>query len=153
MKIDVKKILLELQDLPKYSSQISLQGVKDIDDCFYGTGRLTNLENHKESDFIVPNFPHMEYTNHILKELKMFRSRVMKLDAKACYTYHKDPTKRLHIPLITNENCFFVIEDEIVRLPADGNYYLIDTTKKHTFVNSSLESRIHIVGCVEEIFN
>jgi len=69
------------------------------------------------------------------------------MGGKTCYTYHQDPTKRIHIPLITNENCFMVIEDEIYRYPAEGDYYLVDTTKRHTFVNASFEERIHIVGC------
>lgn len=147
MKINIEKILLELQDLPKYSLQISLQGVKDVDDYFYGTGKGAEL-NHKETDFIFPNFPNMKYTNSVIKELKMFRTRLMRMQQKTCYTYHKDPTKRLHIPLITNENCFMIIEDQVHRYPADGSYYLIDTTKKHTFVNASFDYRIHLVGCV-----
>ena len=48
---------------------------------------------------------------------------------------HYDQVKRLHIPIVTNEYCFFVIEDKIVRYPADGNYYIIDTTKHHTAIN------------------
>ena len=79
----------------------------------------------------------------------MFRSRLMKMQPKTCYTYHWDPTKRMHKPLITNEDNFFIIEDELSRYPADGSYYLVDTTKKHTFVNASRENRIHIVGCVD----
>ena len=74
----------------------------------------------------------------------------MNMKPKTCYSYHWDPTKRMHIPLLTNENNFFVIDDEISRYPADGSYYLIDTTKKHTFVNASFENRLHIVGCVNE---
>ena len=30
--------------------------------------------------------------------------------------------------------------------PANGNHYIADTTKPHTFVNASREERIHIVG-------
>ncbi len=70
----------------------------------------------------------------------------MKLKSKTCYSYHQDQGKRFHIPLITNDNCFFVVEDKIVRYPADGNYYIVDTTKKHTAVNASWEDRIHLIG-------
>jgi len=34
-----------------------------------------------------------------------------------------------------------------MHLPADGRYYEIDTTQKHTALNGSWEDRIHIVGC------
>lgn len=147
--IDIERILLELELLPKYDTQISLQGIKGINDPNYGTGRLMDL-NNSEKDFIEPLFPQMKYTYSILNELKMFRTRIMRMNEKTCYSYHKDPTKRVHIPLITNENCFMVIEDKIYRYPANGNYYLVDTTKKHTFINASFEKRIHLVGCVEE---
>lgn len=144
--IDIEKILLELTLLPEFDEQIMLQGVEGIDDPNYGLGFFYD-NDHNEEDFNVELYPSITYTNSIIKKLGMTRTRVMKMQAKTCYSYHKDMTQRIHIPLITNENCFFVIEDEVVRLPADGNYYLIDTTKKHTFVNASWEERIHIVGC------
>jgi len=139
--------------LPEYDQQIMLQTVesqveryREPPDPFYGIG-MAREWNHTEDEFIYPIFD-MPYTNGILKELKMFRSRIMNMPSKTCYSYHTDPSKRMHIPLVTNENCFFVIDDEVVRLPADGNHYVIDTTKIHTFVNASFENRIHIVGCI-----
>ena len=160
MSIDINKILMELDSLT-YDEQIMLQTVSGCTDPSYGTGSL--LQDHTgtmeervvlvreiEKDFIVPLWPQLIYTNQILEELGMYRSRVMKMKSKTCYTYHIDPTCRMHIPLKTNENCFFVIEDEVIRLPADGKSYRVDTTKKHTFVNASFEDRIHIVGCIGE---
>ena len=143
MPIDIERILLELEILPLYENQLSLQ----VDENGKGAeGQFTSLER-KESDYHILAY-NMPYTNSIIESLGMFRSRVMRMQPKTCYSYHVDATKRMHIPLITNENCFFVIEDEIVRLPADGNSYVIDTTKKHTFVNASFEERLHLVGCI-----
>lgn len=152
---------MELDSLPHYDSQIMLQTVTGCTDPAYGTGSL--LQNHKgtmeervalvkeiEKEFTVPLWPGLIYTNQILTDLGMYRSRVMKMRDRTCYSYHVDPTGRIHIPLKTNENCFFVIEDEVVRLPANGSSYFIDTTKKHTFVNASFEERVHIVGCIGE---
>lgn len=148
MHIDIDRILLEIQSLPKYNEQLSLQ---ITDQGTSGEGQLAKLD-YKEEDFNVFAYD-LPYTNSILSELKMYRSRLMNMPPKYCYSYHKDPTPRMHIPLITNENCFFVVNDEVIRLPADGNHYLIDTRKIHTFVNASFENRLHIVGCVnEEIF-
>ena len=65
-----------------------------------------------------------------------------------CYSYHRDQTKRLHIPIITNDKCFLVVDDEVVRTPIEGNSYVIDTTKIHTAVNASFEDRIHLIGCL-----
>ena len=145
MSINIEHILLELEDLPKYDTQLSLQVTAD--GCS-GEGQLAKLD-YKEEDFNVFAYD-IPYTNSVLSELGMYRTRLMNMKPKTCYSYHWDPTKRMHIPLLTNENNFFVIDDEISRYPADGSYYLIDTTKKHTFVNASFENRLHIVGCVSE---
>lgn len=148
--LDIQKILNELKLLPEYDKQIMLQGVNSKADHSYGTGRLDDIDNSVkewEQDFKEFLFPELEYVNFTLKKLNMTRTRVMKMAPKTCYSYHQDPSKRVHIPLITNEKCFFVVADEVIRLPADGNYYVIDTTKLHTFVNASFEDRIHIVGC------
>jgi len=144
MSINIEHILLELESLPKYDTQLSLQVTADGSS---GEGQLAKLD-YKEEDFNVFAYD-IPYTNSVLSELGMYRSRLMNMKPKTCYSYHWDPTKRMHIPLLTNENNFFIIDDEISRYPADGSHYLIDTTKKHTFVNASFESRLHIVGCVD----
>ena len=132
MRIDIEHILLELESLPEYDTQLSLQVTSSGSS---GEGKLNDLD-FLEKDFNVFAYD-LPYTNSILSELGMYRTRLMNMKPKTCYSYHWDPTKRMHIPLITNENNFFVIDDEVSRYPADGSYYLIDTTKKHTFVNAS----------------
>ena len=147
MKISINKILKELEFLPEYDTQISLQGVEGQTDLFYGTGKLSDCK-HKEPEFIHPLFTELKYTNKIISDLGMCRTRLMKLEPFHCYSYHRDACKRIHIPIITNERCMFIIDDEVHRYPADGNSYLIDTTKQHTAINASYEDRYHIVGCV-----
>ena len=147
--IDIDRILVELEMHVPKARQVALQGVKGNRDPFYGVGKLSEV-HHRENEFVVPNFD-MKYTNSVLEELGMFRSRLMTMCKTSCYSYHKDSTKRIHIPLITNDKCFFVIDDIVNRYPADGNYYIADTTKMHTFVNASWEDRIHIVGCTNEM--
>lgn len=144
ISIDIDHILLELENLPTYDTQLSLQVTQAGTG---GEGKLENL-NNVEKDFNVFAFD-IPYTNSVLSELGMYRSRLMRIRPKTCYSYHWDLTKRMHIPLITNDDNFFVIDDVVSRYPADGSYYLVDTTKKHTFVNASFESRLHIVGCVD----
>ena len=148
MRVDINKILTELSSLPDFKEQLSLQGVFGQQNYEYGTGKLEGLE-HKEEDFTEFLFD-LPYTNSILEKEGMFRTRVMKLKPKSCYTYHKDPTKRKHIPLVTNYNCFFVVQDEVVRMPANGSVFILDTTKMHTALNASRKERIHIVGCFKE---
>ena len=83
-----------------------------------------------------------------MKDLKMFRTRVLILRPYECYSYHRDYTKRIHIPVITNKSSFIVEDRQLKHLPADGNYYVVDTTKMHTALNGSRnnEDRLHIVG-------
>lgn len=52
---------------------------------------------------------------------------------------------RLHIPLITNEQCFFDYEDSRHHLPADGSAFLVLISKRHRAVNLSEEKRYHII--------
>lgn len=146
MEINIDIILLEIEKHIQDAPQVCLQGVEGIKDPFYGTGRIDTF-NHKENEFVIPLFD-IPYTNSIIKELKMHRTRVIKMPPISCYSYHKDPTKRIHIPLVTNKDCFMVLDDKVYRYPANGNYYIVDTTNQHTFINGSLEERIHLVGCV-----
>ena len=141
MLIDIERILLELEMLPEYATQLSLQVTQDNNG---GEGELSKL-NNAEKDFNTFAFE-LPYTNSVISNLNMYRTRVMRLLPNTCYTYHTDFTKRIHIPLITNDSCFLILKDQLSRYPANGNYYVIDTTKKHTFVNASHDDRIHIVG-------
>jgi hypothetical protein len=147
--IDIAKIIKELDVLPEYDKQICLQSTAEDRNPFSGCGKLKKIQ-YKEEEFTTLLFD-IPYTNSIIKELGMHRTRVLKLFPKQCYTYHKDPTKRIHIPLISNESCFLIVDKELIQLPADGSYHLIDTTQLHTSINAhGRKERIHIVGCVNE---
>ena len=148
MPIDLDKIKDELKLLPNFNDQICLQGVDDNPDPFFGCGTLSNIKPYKETDFTELNF-NLPYINSIIEELNMYRTRVLVLKPKMCYSIHNDPTKRIHIPVITNENCWLIVNKEIIHLPADGRHYEIDTTQKHTALNGSWEDRINIVGCID----
>ena len=152
MSLDLNKIKEELKRLPKFKApflnQICLQGVEDNPDPFFGCGKVDSLEPHKETDFTEFNFD-LPYINHIIDELNLYRTRVLVLHPKVCYTLHRDPSKRIHIPVVTNDLCWVIVNKEIMHLPADGRYYEIDTTKEHTALNGSWQVRTHIVGCVK----
>jgi len=141
---DLNKIKHEIQDLPNWEDQICLQGTKTIKDPYAGIGSARDLPE-KEIEFKYPLFD-FPYLNSIIEEHNLHRVRLMNLKSKTCYSYHKDQGKRFHIPIITNENCFFVVDEEIKRFPADGNYYILDTDKKHTAINASWYDRIHLIG-------
>jgi len=149
MNIDIEKIKSELKLLPKFDEQICLQGTKDNLDPFWGVGKWNEKYEmgYKETDFNTFIFD-LPYVNSILSDLKMYRTRVMNLKSKTCYTYHKDLSKRIHIPVETNKDCFMIINNEVKHYPADGNYYVVDTTQYHTALNASNQDRVHLVGVI-----
>lgn len=138
---EVSKIL----SLASHDGQIMLQGIEGKG-YIYGTGKITEYEE-QETDFIDPLWD-TPYINSTLKKLGMYRTRIM-IRSKSVYSWHADYGPRIHIPVTTNpETNFMVIEDEVIRMPADGRVVWVDTTRYHTFVNTSKEDRIHIVGCI-----
>tara|TARA_X000001316_G_C922229_1_gene37177 strand:+ start:2086 stop:2574 length:489 start_codon:yes stop_codon:yes gene_type:complete len=158
--IDIDRILLELQPLEHLfdnQGQILLQFPEqynkwsDFMSWNQDKKQWHPIEGLKEQHFTKFAYPEkMPYTKLVLEDLGMYRTRAMNLRSKSCYSYHKDPTKRIHIPLVTNDNCFIIVDDILHRYPADGNHYVVDTTKQHTAVNASWEERIHLVGCFDE---
>ena len=154
MRIDVEKIIEEVSPLMEKMclderTQMSLQGVKGQTDPYYGCHHFKN-QTHIEFEYNQFIHDSLTYTNSVIKDLKLFRTRLMRLMPQTCYTYHKDFSQRIHIPLITNENCFIIVDDVLNRYPADGSSYLINTTKMHTALNASTEERWHIVGCTSK---
>jgi hypothetical protein len=77
----------------------------------------------------------------------VWRARLMLVNEKTCYSVHRDITPRIHIPIITNPNCYMCFPKLGImeHLPATGESYWVDTTKDHTFVNCSSLDRIHLV--------
>jgi hypothetical protein len=77
----------------------------------------------------------------------IFRARLLALDPRTCYSVHRDATPRYHIAINTSEHApfIFVEQNEVFRVPADGNCYWLDTREVHTAMNGAREPRIHLV--------
>lgn len=58
---------------------------------------------------------------------------------------------RLHIPLVTNDKCFFEYENEKLHLKADGSAYMIRVNKKHRYSNSGDSTRYHLIMDVRDL--
>tara|TARA_B100001765_G_C19326945_1_gene259979 strand:+ start:59 stop:577 length:519 start_codon:yes stop_codon:yes gene_type:complete len=161
--VDIDIIKSELEILPKFKTIICLQcskETKETSDAIIDP-RYPGMKNYlKEkynttfdpNDFKYPLFD-MPYINSIMESLKMVNSRVLNLKTTACHIYHQDKSNvspRINIPIITNENCWLIINKEIHHLPA-GYCYLVDTTQWHTSVNASSIDRWSIIGDVTEL--
>lgn len=136
--------------MPPYHKQAGLQYAEDSDNLWSeGTGKLKGLVT-----------PELKYSNlnpvlrgtifeDIINEHKLVRTRFMWVNRMSCYSMHRDLSPRIHVPIITNSECYFVLKKEseglIEHLPA-GKVYWIDTRIHHTFMNCSMESRLHLIG-------
>ena len=147
--------------LHKHHSQISLKhtGNEKYGDFWYqGCGSLTYkfgenfidkdgnlLENDiklEQSDFSVLNSAlGGTYLEDVISTIETHydigRIRIMGLAHKKVMSMHVDKTKRIHIPLVTNENCLMIIDNQLYNMPADGFAYLTDVTKPHTALNAN----------------
>lgn len=79
--------------------------------------------------------------------VKIGRVRINTLQSKRALTMHTDAESaiRFHVPLITNRDCMFIVEDETYKMPETGRVYTLDVTKRHTAINASREDRVHLV--------
>lgn len=81
---------------------------------------------------------------------KVLRTRIMTMVPHKHYLVHADPTKRLHVPITTNDDAlFFLLKDRLTfNMKADGSIYMVDTTQNHTASNRGSSPRIHIVSVI-----
>lgn len=85
----------------------------------------------------------------IINKFNLSRTRLLWVKPFVCYSMHRDTSPRIHIPLITNKDCYFVFKYSIPAHLSVGHVYQVDTRNFHTFVNCSEHHRLHIVGAVE----
>jgi hypothetical protein len=141
--------------------QIGLQ-IKDIDnpDWYESCGSIYKLG---KLPIIEPLFKHIHpalKNSEIEKwlnsfEFPVFRARLMKVLPRQCYSIHKDPYPRIHLPVKTNESCLMIFPSisQIVHFPAEGKSFWVDTRIDHTFINCSMEERIHLVAVTSQDFS
>lgn len=157
--VDVEKLQILTSKYIKHNLAIrmngfSLQHRKEVIEPWNFVDGLESgklYQNCSEKDFSIINdkFIHTEF-ERIITHFSLFRTRVMELKGRQCYSIHHDSTWRLHIPIITNDNCFFYFpkhkQDFFLE---EGKVYLVNTIEKHTFVNTSNDNRAHLVGCID----
>ena len=73
-------------------------------------------------------------------------ARLLKLDCGESYTAHSDPDDRIHLAVTTNKHSFLIDFDseKMYHIPADGELWLMDTSKSHIAGNFGARPRIHL---------
>jgi hypothetical protein len=121
-----------------------------------GTGASPNKSKNWEKEFcyIHPDLKNSPVDNYLSwLGVPVYRTRLMLSRERSCYSIHKDYSPRLHLPLVTNDQCKFLFTDpvELISMPADGRTFWTDTRKPHTFINCSNQQRLHLVMIVDEM--
>ena len=152
ININISNVVKEVEQYifseENFVDQICLQGLNKFIDPYYGSRSMKEVDSEfTEYDFSVNLFPDMKYTNSLIGDLGIKRTRIMRMKPKTCLSYHYDRTWRVHVPLITNSKCFLLIDGTAYHVPADGAYK-VNTTKYHTAINASFEARTHLVGII-----
>lgn len=86
----------------------------------------------------------------LINQYKLKRTRLMWVSPMTCYSMHKDSTPRIHIPMITNPECYFVFKQGIIQHMPVGSVYWTNTVNLHTFMNCSDKPRLHLIGVVNK---
>jgi hypothetical protein len=101
-----------------------------------------------ENDFTNPTSILDDYFTEVFGVFKSTVSKASLLDLRPLgwlgshvdFPYYK--TVRLHASISGNENAWYEVNGERFQLPADGNWYFIDTGKYHSIWNNGPSSRI-----------
>jgi hypothetical protein len=137
---------MQWTDYGTKSSQAGLQYKDDDDVWASAVGKSQGNETSYAN--LNPMFKGSVF-EEIINKYNFKRARLMWVGPWSCYSMHRDETPRIHIPLITNPECYFVFKDGLVQHMKTGSVYWVDTTQRHTFMNCSAQRRLHLVGVVE----
>jgi len=121
--------------------------------------QFKDLEDPWASSVGTRNGDELTYTNlnpffkdtifeQLINQYKLKRTRLMWTGPMTCYSMHKDSTPRIHIPMITNPECYFVFKEGIIQHMPTGSVYWTNTVNLHTFMNCSDKPRLHLIGVV-----
>ena len=110
--------------------------------------RLVEIQESEYTEICKPFIG--KYIGEVYKivssEWNIGRMRFLMKPPRSCLSWHRDPERRIHIPIITNPGCRMVIENESYHMPADGAIYITDNTKYHNFFNGGEIDRLHLVA-------
>lgn len=137
------KILWE--DYLHKGKQSGLQYKTDADPFLSAVGRNFGFE--QDFNLINPLYQNTIF-EQVIKKYNLYRTRFIWLGSNACYTFHKDTTPRVHIPIITNPHAYLIFKNSIMQNLKIGQVYWTDTRLEHTAINGDHNWRLHLVGAV-----
>ena len=112
--------------------------------------RLEPVDEAKYCEF-VKSLEHTyfkEVYDTLATKYKLGRTRLVWKNSLTVIRWHRDPERRLHIPIITNPGCIAIIDTEAQHLKADGRAWITNNTKYHTALNGGHVARVHLIATV-----
>lgn len=119
------------------------------------TKNIVALGGKSTSAYVKPTEICTGYLAEVIKtfQIKGFqptRARISRLQPQQTTTWHKDAPEnlycaRIHVPLVTNKDCFFETEIERDHLSADGSAYILFVNRLHRAVNFGDADRYHLI--------
>jgi hypothetical protein len=109
-----------------------------------------SLPDLYENDFVNPTQIYNDYFKQIFSVFKhsISKASLLELRSKGYLGSHVDfpyyKGIRLHATISGGENAWYEINGEKFQIPADGNWYFIDTGKYHSVWNEGPDDRLTI---------
>jgi hypothetical protein len=151
--IDSEIVLSQYKNLEKDITWLEVASKKQSglqyrlgDDMWIGS---TGKQNGSEKSYceLNPLFAGTIF-EEIINKYKLIRTRFMWMGPNSCYSMHRDTSPRIHVPIITNDDCYLVFKQGIIQHMEVGSVYWADTREIHTAMNCSSIPRLHLVGGV-----
>lgn len=144
----LEKDIIWGEDFSSKGKQAGLQYRDEDDKWSSAIGKSKG--NELFYDKLNPYFKGTMFEN-LINKYSLKRTRLMWLNINSCYSFHRDETPRIHIPIISNDQCFFIFKLGLIKYLEPGNVYWVNTKLEHTAMNGSLgQNRLHLVGVVEK---
>ncbi|KZN47808.1 aspartyl/asparaginyl beta-hydroxylase domain-containing protein [Pseudoalteromonas luteoviolacea] len=124
-----------------------------------GDGFITNYDRNMPAA-ITPYGKDLSYLSQIIEDnfdtSKLTFARVARMPAGSVIMPHKDMLeikenfKRVHIPIVTDEDCLYSEDDAIYRMRC-GEVWYFESTKLHSVASLCKKERIHLLLDFEEV--
>lgn len=120
--------------------------------------KLAALGVKRASGYVTPTEICTGYLSEVMQSIRdagltPMRARLSLLKGGGRSSLHRDGkdseySVRLHVPIITSEQCLFSCEEGAVHLPANGRAHLLRVNRMHQVFNGGEADRIHLIMSV-----
>lgn len=149
MTFDIKNIIKQLPNVFDHQKILS-EYLALIEDStlpqVYKVEEIFSVSDYPVS--VKNNCPYVVSICEELRQELKFNFAVFRLvPGRTTFLFHKDDDVAVpvyHIPIVTNDGCFFVFNNHLYPIQDVGCLYSVNTRHRHNFINGGLTPRLHI---------